>query len=133
MKNFKILLLLILCNSCVKEGKYIYTINNKSNCDFSVVYKQWAEKDTTILIPNNRKIIFYSYGGTGFTPSDKGQGFLNSFDTIFLQTPDTVEMIKDFYKRDNWEFKWGDGDGSYNDGVGEYNFIINMSDLKHNE
>jgi hypothetical protein len=132
MKYFKILLLLILCYSCDPQGEYIYMITNNSDIDLSISYKQWVEDDTTIAIPSNSEIVFYSEVGAGWTPVDEGEDFLNVFDTISLQIPDTLMLTKDFYKRDNWEYRRYGG-GHMDEGTGEYNFIIENSELTSNE
>jgi len=107
-------------------------ITNNSDVDLSVNFKQWVEEESTIFIPSVTETVFYIYSGAGWTPSDEGEDFLNRFDTIFLQTPDSVTLIKDFYLRDNWEFRRYGG-GHMDEGTGEYKFIIENSDLIKSE
>jgi hypothetical protein len=130
MSKLKMFIILIsISYACGKEGKYAYKIQNNSNKKFSVFFKPWDGDSSLIEINPDSNITFYTLTTNGSAPVDRGINFLNPFQSIELINKDSIQLKNDFHLRESWSFYWGKGDGSYLDGVSEYTFSINSSDI----
>lgn len=128
----KNLMLMILATigfiSCDPSTGEAYYLTNQSDYTVTVRFNDMIEDDKKMEVLSNATELIFEYFDTGAT-TDLGDNFLRFFDTIYVTINDTVELIKDVNKRNNWEFEIRDDSGFGNAGIGTYTFIISNNDL----
>jgi hypothetical protein len=126
--------LFMLITACDRGGDYHYYISNNSSYTISIEYivsnGQYINDliDSSIVVfPSSDKIIFEYRSPT--IGSDKGNRFLEPFDTISIQILcDTMRIEKDFYNRKSWKYR---NDGAFSLNSIEYTFALSDEDFFH--
>ena len=133
MINYKLFIwisLTFIAVSCDYEGDEYYYINNKTNLDIKVSFvKKYGndKKDTTkISVLSNETRNFYTYKTIAALTKQKGENYLDVFDTLWISINDTLTLNKDLYKIDNWDYSH---QGS-RDVENKYTFMINNNDIR---
>lgn len=127
---FTLLLLIISIVSCDYEAKEYYIIENKSRFDINVAFveKYGNDKKDTIneIVKTNVTRSFYvNETITGLT-KNKGENYLDVFDSIWISINDSLILKKELDNIDNWEY-WHKGN---RESESKFTFSINDSDLK---
>ena len=130
-KLYFLIFMLIFVVSCDYEAKEHYIIDNKSSYDINVVYvkKYNNEKNdsTKVIVSPNMTKDFYENTTATAVAKDKGENYLDIFDSIYISINDTLILNKDLYNMDNWDY-WHKGK---RDSESRFTFTINNSDLKN--
>lgn len=131
----KLVFLAVLCPaifmliSCDPLFEDKYFINNQSEYPVKVNYSANVHKDTTINIiisPHTNK-EFFGIGGQMGAAKDYGDQFLTTyFNEINISINDSLELMKDYNLRTNWQYSKGGKGG----GISDYIFTINNSDIQ---
>ncbi|BDX38726.1 hypothetical protein CYCD_20810 [Tenuifilaceae bacterium CYCD] len=120
--------LVLLITSCDPGATDVFNVDNQSDWEVLVGYKQW-DVDTVIAVAPKelRTVYVQNYLGVA---GDGGDSFLSPFDTLYINVNDTMELGMSCMQRRNWELKvsskncWR-GDG----GIAEYKLIIENDDI----
>jgi hypothetical protein len=85
------------------------------------------KKDTSkMTILSNETLNFYTHKTIAALTKQKGENYMDVFDTIWISINDTLKLNKDLYKIDNWDYSHH---GSRNVG-NRYAFMIDNNDIK---
>jgi hypothetical protein len=114
--------------SCDPGETVHYKLYNNSDYSVKVNFRDYKLSDGIEVISSKSESEFYYHHQIG-RGKDYGDDFLYCFDTIsFTLVCDTMKIVKDYLKRENWEFnKLDPTDEGYEI---EYKFILNNSDLE---
>jgi hypothetical protein len=103
MKIYLFLLVWFCHNSCDPGATDVFNVDNQSDWEVLVGYKQW-DVDTVIAVAPKelRTVYIQNYLGVA---GDEGDSFLSPFDTLYINVNDTMELSVDYLQRRNWELK----------------------------
>jgi hypothetical protein len=79
-----------------------------------------------IVNPNIAK-DFYLHSTVTALSKNKGDNYLDIFDTVYISINDTLILNKDLYNMDNWDY-WRHGT---RDSESKFTFTFNNADLKN--
>ena len=129
MKKLYILLLsVILLAACDPGTGDLFYVDNNSDYNLQVGY-QTRYNDTLIVVNSQQKILILEQHGLG-TANDRGEEFLIFFDTLYFRINDTLQIDKDYLKRENWDFKITKGNGGLGDGgLSNYTYVLENKDI----
>lgn len=127
---FVLIFMAVLIVSCDYESNEHYIIDNRSKYDIHVAFvKKYSndKNDTTKLIVTPTEIIdFYVHKTATAVSKNKGDNYLDVFDTIRISINDTLILNKDLYNMNNWDY-WHKGN---RDSESSFTFTVNDTDLK---
>ena len=119
--------MVVLIVSCDYESNEHYIIDNKSKYDIHLDFVKVNSNDTTEVIVNSAATRdFYIHQTITALSKNKGDDYLDVFDTIWVSINDTLILNKDFYNMDNWDY-WHKGS---RDSESRFTFTISDTDLK---
>ena len=129
-KIFLFLLTVLFLTSCDPGCEYSYFVKNNSNYNITVKYLNLDKEESLIVVTSNTNIQIYNYGDLGLA-EDMNESFLRCLDTVEMWAKDTLEIKKDIYLRENWNFEITDGEYRFGDGgVGNYTFEISNENIE---
>ncbi len=118
---------LLIC-SCDPGATDIYEVDNQSDWRIQVGYKQWNVDTVLTLEPKELKIIYVNYY-LGVA-NDESDGFLNCFESLYINVNDTLKIEMDYLQRENWNLKITSGNARKGDGgVAKYKLTITNNDI----
>ena len=127
---FVLIFMAVLIVSCDYESNEHYIIDNRTKNDIHVAFvKKYSndKNDTTKLIVTPTEIRdFYVHKTATAVSKNKGDNYLDVFDTITISINDTLILNKDLYNMNNWDY-WHKGN---RDSESRFTFTVNDTDLK---
>ena len=106
LPGFSLLVLTIILTSCDPMIGYEYYLNNQSDKELKVLYKEQGDSDTTIIriVSPKTEILFYENEIWGKNPHDEKADFLWMFDTLSITATDSSRLLINYLERDNWNY-----------------------------
>lgn len=110
-----------LLSSCLKTSSNGYEIENASGYDFD--FGMVKDGDTSVFVSKNgsSETFYYESGPNVDVPP--AVDFLTIFDRIFLETADTLHLLKDITLYENWQHY-------YEGNSARHRLVIGLGDIK---
>jgi hypothetical protein len=102
-KVYLLTILTTLLYSCDPYGGYEYEIENNSTHDIQITYAFADSVHINTLKSNEKVIIAHFETINGLI--DIGDDFLEFFDSLTIKPIESKKLVKDIYKRNNWDYK----------------------------